>query len=93
MTPHRNGRPAVALAADLIAVVAFAATGRRSHAEGLTVAGVAQTAWPFLAGTLVGLVALPGDGAAPAAGTMISAPRMQHARRTRRRVMVVIRGS
>ena len=60
MTPHRNCRPAVALAADLAAVVAFAATGRRSHAEGLTVAGVAQTAWPFLAGTLVGWLLVRG---------------------------------
>lgn len=43
-----------ALAADLACVVAFAALGRRNHAEGLTFAGVAETAWPFLAGTLFG---------------------------------------
>ena len=66
MAPHRNSRPAVAgswpaaLSADLAAVVAFAAMGRRSHAEGLTVAGVAQTAWPFLAGTLVGWLLVRG---------------------------------
>lgn len=38
----------------------FCAVGRRSHAEGLTVAGVAETAWPFLSGTLVGWVACRG---------------------------------
>lgn len=32
----------------------FCAVGRRSHAEGLTVAGVAETAWPFLSGALIG---------------------------------------
>lgn len=31
-------------------MVAFAASGRSSHAEDLTVAGIAGTAWPFLAG-------------------------------------------
>jgi hypothetical protein len=44
----------LALAADVVCVVLFCAIGRRSHAEGLTVAGVAETAWPFLAGTAVG---------------------------------------
>jgi len=39
---------------DVVAVLAFCAVGRRSHAEGLTVAGVATTAWPFLSGTVVG---------------------------------------
>jgi hypothetical protein len=34
--------------------VVFCTIGRRSHAEGITVAGVAETAWPFLAGTLTG---------------------------------------
>jgi peptidoglycan/LPS O-acetylase OafA/YrhL len=32
----------------------FCTIGRRSHAEGITVAGVAETAWPFLVGTLAG---------------------------------------
>jgi len=35
-------------------VLVFCAVGRRSHAEGLTLTGVAETAWPFLAGTAVG---------------------------------------
>jgi peptidoglycan/LPS O-acetylase OafA/YrhL len=42
------------LFADVLAVLVFCALGRRSHAEGLTVTGVATTAWPFLTGTLVG---------------------------------------
>ncbi len=39
---------------DVVAVLAFCAVGRRSHDEGLTVSGVATTAWPFLAGTTIG---------------------------------------
>jgi len=45
---------AAALAADLVMVVVFCTIGRRSHAEGLTLAGIAETAWPFLSGTLAG---------------------------------------
>ncbi|MGO4446981.1 DUF3054 domain-containing protein [Mycobacterium sp. 2YAF39] len=48
-------RPALtALGTDVLCVVVFCAIGRRSHAEGLTVSGIAETAWPFLAGTVVG---------------------------------------
>ena len=52
-------RPAVstalkALAADAVCIIVFAAIGRRSHAEGLTVSGIAETAWPFLTGAGVG---------------------------------------
>lgn len=43
-----------ALAADAVLIVVFATIGRRSHAEGLTVSGVAETAWPFLTGAGVG---------------------------------------
>ncbi len=46
-----------AVAADAACVVAFAAIGRRSHAEGLDLLGVATTAWPFLAGAAVGMLA------------------------------------
>ncbi|OBA75410.1 hypothetical protein A5641_25650 [Mycobacterium sp. 1554424.7] len=42
------------LLVDVVAVLVFCALGRRSHAEGLTVGGVATTAWPFLTGTVVG---------------------------------------
>ncbi|WP_422743027.1 DUF3054 domain-containing protein [Mycobacterium sp. WMMD1722] len=45
---------AAALVADVVCVVVFCTIGRRSHAEGLTPAGIAETAWPFLAGTGVG---------------------------------------
>jgi Protein of unknown function (DUF3054) len=48
-------RPALtALAADVVCVVVFCTIGRRSHAEGITLAGVAETAWPFLAGAGIG---------------------------------------
>ena len=46
-----GARPVVgALAADTVAVLLFASAGRSSHAEGVTAAGVLDTAWPFLAG-------------------------------------------
>jgi hypothetical protein len=53
-TRRRVRRALIALLADIVCVIVFATIGRRSHAEGLTVAGIAQTAWPFLAGTGVG---------------------------------------
>lgn len=46
----------VAALLDAVAIVVFAALGRMSHAEGMTVAGVAGTAWPFLAGLVLGWV-------------------------------------
>jgi hypothetical protein len=45
---------------DAVCVVAFCIIGRRSHAEGLTVAGVAETAWPFLTGTALGWLVIRG---------------------------------
>ena len=54
---HTATRTAVsAFAADVVCILLFIAVGRRNHAEGVTVAGVAQTAWPFLAGLVVGWV-------------------------------------
>lgn len=50
----RVKRPAVLLAVDVVAVLAFAALGRRNHAEGVDVAGIVETAAPFLAGAVVG---------------------------------------
>lgn len=53
--------PAVrAFLADVVCVIVFCTIGRRSHAEGLTVWGVAETAWPFLAGTALGWLASRG---------------------------------
>lgn len=46
--------PAAALAADLVAVTAFAAIGRASHAEAGAAAAILMTAWPFLAGLALG---------------------------------------
>lgn len=43
-----------ALVADIACVVFFIALGRRNHAGGVSVGGVAETAWPFLIGTAIG---------------------------------------
>jgi Protein of unknown function (DUF3054) len=48
------------LATDVVAVLVFCAVGRRSHAEGLSITGLASTAWPFLAGTVTGWLASRG---------------------------------
>ena len=53
MTPGSDVRTRPVIA-DVICIVVFCTIGRRSHAEGLSVAGIAETAWPFLAGTAVG---------------------------------------
>ncbi|HWS93327.1 MAG TPA: DUF3054 domain-containing protein [Mycobacterium sp.] len=45
------------LGMDVIGVLLFCAVGRRSHDEGLSISGVATTAWPFLTGTVVGWLA------------------------------------
>lgn len=43
-----------ALAADAACVLLFTTVGRRNHDEGLTLAGIAETSWPFLVGAGVG---------------------------------------
>ena len=55
-TEQATGTRSAALAflADVVCVVIFCTIGRRSHAEGITLAGVAQTSWPFLTGTVAG---------------------------------------
>ena len=55
--PASARRIASAAALDVASVVVFVVTGRRSHDEGLDLAGVAGTAWPFLTGLLVGWAA------------------------------------
>jgi hypothetical protein len=50
-------RGPVWLGIDVACVLVFCAVGRRSHDEGLNVAGIATTAWPFLSGTAVGWLA------------------------------------
>ena len=49
-----NRSAALAFLADVVCVVIFCTIGRRSHAEGITLAGVAHTSWPFLTGTVAG---------------------------------------
>ena len=44
----------LAVTVDVVCVLVFCAIGRRSHAAGLTLAGLLETAWPFLTGTAVG---------------------------------------
>lgn len=62
---HRSGRTRSsvcrvrylpALVVDVVAIIVFAILGRRSHAEDGTLFGVLGTAWPFLAGALIGHV-------------------------------------
>jgi hypothetical protein len=53
---ERTQPAVVALATDAVCVLVFCTIGRRSHAEGLTATGIAETAWPFLVGTGVGWV-------------------------------------
>jgi uncharacterized membrane protein YeaQ/YmgE (transglycosylase-associated protein family) len=48
---------ALAAALDVSAVLVFAAVGRSSHAEGVTLSGVVQTALPFLVGLGIGWAA------------------------------------
>jgi len=53
----------LALAADIACVVVFLRNRAPHHAEGLTLGGIAETAWPFLsgnAGRLVGLARVAG---------------------------------
>ncbi|MGV0748874.1 DUF3054 domain-containing protein [Mycolicibacter heraklionensis] len=42
------------LGIDVVAVLVFCALGRRSHDEGISLSGLATTAWPFLSGTVLG---------------------------------------
>lgn len=39
---------------DCVAVVVFVGIGRSTHADGVTLAGMASTSWPFLIGAAVG---------------------------------------
>lgn len=62
----RTGR---ALAADVICILVFAIVGRSSHGETTNLLGVLRTAWPFLAGYVVGLGSSRGWRAPPARST------------------------
>ena len=60
MTSASTRAVAVAAAVDIVCVAVFCTIGRRSHDEGLTLAGVAETAWPFLTGTALGWLVIRG---------------------------------
>lgn len=47
-------RSFLALAADAVLVIVFAAIGRAEHERGNPVVGALETAWPFLVGTAIG---------------------------------------
>lgn len=64
----RYPRPAAAAVLDVCCVLIFVIIGRASHAKGETLAGIASTAWPFLAGLGIGwALALARAALAPAA--------------------------
>jgi hypothetical protein len=54
MTSRRNAWP-MAVAADLLVVIVFAAVGRSNHHESTGIHGVWHTAWPFALGTVLAL--------------------------------------
>jgi Protein of unknown function (DUF3054) len=55
LTAASRTRPA-SVVIDVCFVIAFVAIGRSAHHHGESVAGLASTAWPFLAGLGVGLL-------------------------------------
>ena len=50
----------LAAALDVIAILVFVGVGRSSHADGVTLAGMVSTSWPFLVGAAVGWTACSG---------------------------------
>ncbi|OUM40226.1 DUF3054 domain-containing protein [Arthrobacter sedimenti] len=50
--------PAAWGVADVVLILAFAASGRRTHEHGVTVSGVLETAWPFLAAYALSVLAV-----------------------------------
>jgi hypothetical protein len=56
----RAGASAVtaAAAADVCCVLAFVIIGRHTHGDGDSLAGIWHTAWPFLGGLAVGVIAV-----------------------------------
>jgi hypothetical protein len=50
-------RAALSVLADVFCVLVFVVIGRASHHDGESLAGVASTAWPFLAGLAIGELA------------------------------------
>jgi hypothetical protein len=54
-----------AIALDLVAVLVFVGIGRAAHAHGVSVGGMASTAWPFVTGLAAGWLVLSVLGGAP----------------------------
>jgi Protein of unknown function (DUF3054) len=57
---HAERRAWLAVALDVGCVLVFVVIGRASHTKGESLAGIASTAWPFLAGLGVGWLAARG---------------------------------
>src|SRR3954471_17577836 len=53
---RRNAWP-IAIAADAVSILVFAAIGRANHHESTGAQGIWHTAWPFLLGAALGLAA------------------------------------
>jgi len=53
-------RTAAAITADICCVLAFVIIGRHAHHDGDSLAGILSTAWPFLAGLALGILAARG---------------------------------
>lgn len=51
-----GGGYALPLIVDLLLVVVFAIIGRMSHSEGVSLAGIVTTGWPFVLGLLIAWV-------------------------------------
>ncbi|CAK0753841.1 hypothetical protein CVIRNUC_002251 [Coccomyxa viridis] len=62
------GRKALLVGGDALALLAFAAVGRRNHGESLNIGSIFSVAWPFLAGWY-GSASLLGGYSAPATGS------------------------
>lgn len=58
VTPGAGRLAAVAAVLDLACVLGFVIAGRRSHDETNALAGIAETAWTFLAALVVGWVGM-----------------------------------
>ncbi len=57
MQPGLTSARPISLGLDVLSVLVFVVIGRATHTKGDTVAGIASTAWPFLAGMVAGWLA------------------------------------
>jgi hypothetical protein len=57
MSLSRRSAWPIAIAADAVAILVFAAIGRANHGESTSAHGIWHTAWPFLLGAALGLAA------------------------------------